>query len=374
MENEPIRILQFVPIMQPAGIENFIMNLYRNINREEIQFDFVVHSQKRGFYDDEIEKLGGKIYRFTYKDDKNFLKYVKDLNEFFIKHKEYKIVHGNMQSMMPVYLNIAKRHNVPVRIAHAHNSDYEKTIKGYILHMLSKFSKYQSNVNFACSDKAGEYLFKNRKFIFIPNAINTERFKYNEQARKKIRRKLGIDENTLLVGNIGRFELQKNHERVIEIFHELIKEKIDAKLILLGEGKLENKIREKVKKIKLDNDIIFEGVKKNTEDYYSAMDLFLFPSLYEGLPVTGIEAQTSGLVCVMSNSITKEVNIIDQIDYLDLKEPNCIWAEHIKKYIKNNESINRVESYKKISKTDFDIKYAAKKMEQLYIKYLKKYD
>lgn len=369
MENKPIRILQFVPIMQPAGIENFIMNLYRNIDHNEIQFDFVVHSKAKGFYDDEIEKLGGKIYRFTYKDDKNFVKYVRDLNDFFNKHNEYKIIHGNMQSMMPVYLKIAKKHNVPIRIAHAHNSSYEKSIKGYLLHLLSRFVKYQANVKFACSDKAGKYLFGKEKFEFIPNAIDIKKFEFSNEQRKKIRNELNISEQTILIGNIGRFELQKNHKRLIKIF-KTIKDNyvnLDVKLLLLGKGKLENKIKRQVEKKDLQEDVLFLGNKKNTFEYYSAMDVFLFPSLYEGLPVTGIEAQASGLNCVFSDEITKEVNITGNIKYISLKEKDCTWAQATieNSFNKNNRKIINNQ----ILKTEFDINNNAQYMKDKYLKY-----
>lgn len=365
-DTEVIRVLNFVPIMQPAGIENFIMNLYRNIDRTKIQFDFVVHSKKIGMYDEEIESLGGKIYRLDYKDNKNFIKYVRDLNKFFKEHNEYKIVHGNMQSMMPIYLKVAKNHGVPIRIAHAHNSNYEKSAKGFILHILSKFSKYESNINFACSDMAGKYLFGRKEYIFIPNAIDTERFKYNEKSRNEIREKLKIDKDTLLIGHVGRFELQKNHERLIDIFKELLNTNENCKLILIGTGRLENKIKDKVDRLGIKDKVIFAGVKNNTEDYYSAMDLFLFPSLYEGLPVTGIEAQTSGLNCIMSNSITKETNILNQIEYIDLNKDNSVWVDSVLKNAKKINEMDRLESYKKIRETTFDIKKNAENMENIY--------
>ncbi len=156
MNKKPIRILNVVPNMRAAGIETFIMNVYRNIDKNKIQFDFIVHSSKREFYDDEIEKLGGKIYRLSFKDDKNIFKYIRDLNKFFKQNPQYTIVHGHMQSMMPLYLFIAKKNGVKTRIAHSHNGNYEKTVKGFILHIFSRFSKLFSTNNFACSDVAGK--------------------------------------------------------------------------------------------------------------------------------------------------------------------------------------------------------------------------
>lgn len=362
--NEPIRILQIVPSMRAAGIENFIMNLYRHIDRKKVQFDFVVHTKKREIYDDEIECLGGKIYRLTYKDDKNFLKYAKDLKRFFREHPEYKIIHGNMQSMMPVYLRIAKKSGVPVRIAHAHNSSYEKSVKGFILHILSRFAKYEATDRFACSKEAAQYLFGNRSFVFIPNAIDVNRFKFDQKKRNEIRRKLGIKDENILIGNIGRFDAQKNHKRIIEIFYDMSKNNNKLYLCLLGDGRLKNEIESLVSKLGLKKKVKFVGIQENTQDYLSAMDVFLFPSLYEGLPVTGIEAQTSGLSCIMSDSITKEVDITGQVKFLSLNDSDILWGETLFGALR--ELDKREMSYKIVADTDFNIERSAKRMEKLY--------
>lgn len=235
-KNEPIRVLNFVPNMRAAGIESFIMNVYRNIDKSKIQFDFVVHNKRREFFDDEIEKLGGKIYRLTYKDDKNIFKYIKDLNDFFKDHKEYKIVHGHMQSMMPLYLYIAKKYNVQARIAHSHNGSYEKTLKGFVLHLFSRFSKYPANYYMACSEVAGKYLFGNKDFKILYNGIDIDKFKFNEDIRNKYRKDLKLEDN-FVIGHIGRFELQKNHKFILEIFNDFQKEKSSAKLLLVRRRK-----------------------------------------------------------------------------------------------------------------------------------------
>lgn len=367
---KPIRVLNMVPIMRAAGIENFIMNLYRHINRDIVQFDFIVHSKEEALYDKEIEALGGKIYRFTYKDDKNFIKYVKDLNHFFKEHKEYKIIHGNMQSMMPVYLWIAKKNGVPVCIGHSHNSDYEKTKKGFILHILSRFTKYISNVNFACSQEAAKYLFGKRNYEFIPNAIDVEKFQYNEDIRKQVREELDLPQDSIVIGHVGRFDLQKNHTRLIDIFYEVSKKEPKAVLCLLGEGKLEEQIKEKVQELNLQEKVKFLGVRKDTNRLYCAMDLFVLPSLYEGLPVVGIEAQTEGLSCLLSDSISKETNITGQVEYLPLDETNEVWAEKILQMSKKK--VDRKQAYQIVKKTRFNIKENANYMQNLYVHYQEK--
>lgn len=363
--NKPIRILNFVPNMRAAGIETFIMNVYRNIDRSKVQFDFIVHNKRREFFDDEIEKLGGKIYRLTYKDDKNIFKYIKDLDNFFKEHKEYKIVHGHMQSMMPLYLYIAKKNNVPVRIAHSHNGSYEKSLKGFILHIFSRFSKKFSTQNLACSDTAGKYLFGNDDYDVIFNGINTEKFEFNEKIREEKRKELNIQDK-FVIGHIGRFELQKNHEYIINIFSEICKEKSNCVLMLVGEGKLEEKIKEKVKNLNLEKNVIFLGVRNDLNKLYNAFDCFILPSLYEGLPVVGVEAQINNLPCIFSDNITKEVKIQESTKFLNIENNNISnWANTI---------INskRTEVQDRSNYNTFDITQIAKKLENLYFDLLKK--
>lgn len=364
-KNEPIRILNIVPNMRAAGIETFVMNVYRNIDRSKIQFDFIVHNQKKEFYDDEIEKLGGKIYRFTYKDDKNLLKYIKDLNSFFKIHKEYKIIHGHMQSMMPLYLYIAKKHKVPIRIAHAHNGSYEKTLKGFILHLFSRFSKYFANHYVACSNVAGRYLFGKRKFEIIYNGIDIDKFLFNQNIRNEVRKNFNIEENDFVIGHIGRFELQKNHKFLIDMFDDFYKQVPSSKLILIGEGKLREKIEKKVKELGIEKHVLFLGIRNHINELYQAMDCFVLPSLYEGLPVVGVEAQISGLYCLFSEKITNELKISENCKFLNINNTDD-WIAEIKK-INLNE--NRKEA-----KTNFDsynINNIAKNLQEKYLIYEK---
>lgn len=242
-----IRVLQIVPNMQAGGLENFIMNIYRKIDRESIQFDFLVHYKERKHFDDEIEKLGGKIYRMTLRDDNNIFKYMADLNSFYKEHPEYKIIHCHMSSIGFINFFIAKKNGVKVRIAHSHNSNTEKNIKGFIKSVLIKPLKYISTHNFACSSEAGKFLFGKRQFEVIPNAIDMELYRFNSETRKQERERLNI-ENKLVVGHIGRFELQKNHKYIIDVFKEVIKVDESIVLLLAGDGSLIEKIKLYVKR------------------------------------------------------------------------------------------------------------------------------
>ena len=361
-QEEQIRILQVVPKMFAAGIETFIMNMYRNIDKSKVQFDFLVHSKSREFFDDEIEKMGGKIFRLTYKDDKNIIKYIKDLKHFFKDHPEYKIVHGEMQSMMPLYLRIAKRNGVPIRIAHSHNSNYEKSLKGFILHLFSRFSKKYANVQFACSQNSSKYLFGHQDAEIIHNAINLEKFSYNEEVRNQIRNELGI-ENNLVIGHVGRFDYQKNHEFLIDIFNEVNKKNSNAVLLLIGKGKLESKIKSKVESYGLSENVKFLGVRKDVNKLYQAMDCFVLPSHYEGLPFVGIEAQITGLKCFFSDAITKETQITKNCKFLPINDPS-IWEKEINNI---SQKSKRKTEYSK----DYDLKEEAIKLQNKYFELLK---
>ena len=358
-----IRILQVVSAMHQGGLENLIMNIYRNIDRNKIQFDFITHHMEKSDFDDEIEKMGGKIYRFSFLDDKNIFKYIKDLNNFFKEHKEYKIIHGHLTSVGFLYLGVAKKYGVPVRITHAHGTNHENNIKGYIKGFGFKLNKYPANYYYACSKLAGEYLFgKNSNFEFIPNGIETEKFQYNEKKRKEIRKELKLNNNDIVIGNVGRFEQQKNHKFIIEIFEELYNINHNYKLILVGKGKLEQEIKNMVKEKAFCKNVIFLGVRKDVYNIYQAMDIFLLPSFFEGLPLTGVEAQYAKLECFFSDSITEEVKISNNCYFLSLNLSSKEWAKKINEKIKYNRNDNIVTN------NQFEIQNATKILQDKYLK------
>lgn len=353
--------------MQAGGLENFIMNLYRNINREKIQFDFLVHYKERKHFDDEIEELGGKIYRMTLRDDNNIFKYMVDLNSFYKQHPEYKIIHCHMSSIGFINFLIAKKNGIKVRIAHSHNSNTEKNIKGFIKSILIKPLKYISTYNFACSTEAGKFLYGKHHFEVIPNAIDLKLYQFNSEIRKQEREKLNI-EDKLVVGHIGRFELQKNHKYIIDIFKEVLKKDPSAILLLAGDGSLYKKIKTYVKELNLESNVKFLGVIKDAYRLYQAMDCFVLPSFFEGLPVVGIEAQASGLICLFSNTTTKEVQISQLTKFLGINKEDI---EQWKENILNAREYDRDCIYDKIRNSKYNIKTTATYIENFYIKKLK---
>ena len=327
---EPIRILIVNGKMICGGIESFIMNIYRHIDRNKIQFDFLVHYKDRFFYDDEIESLGGKIHRLTFRNDNNYFKYKKDLKTFFKNNPQYQIVWGQMEGLASIYLKEAKKAGVKWTIAHSHITSAERSLKGLIKRVLRKNVNKYADYKFACSTEAGRYLFGKAPFTLIPNAIETERFLFNAQTRERIRAHHGWDETHFVLGHIGRFNAQKNHKYLIDIFAEYAKKNPNARLCLCGDGELMQSVKDYATKKSVMDRITFTGNIPNVNEYYQAFDMFVMPSLYEGLPVSGIEAQVSGLPCVFADTITREVGILtDRTKFLSITQSPEVWANAI---------------------------------------------
>ena len=347
------------------------MNYYRNIDKDKIRFHFLCDEDSTNIPYEEIEKMGGKVIIIP--PYQRLFEYQKELYRIF-KENNYKIVHSHISTLSVFPLRIAKKAGVPIRIAHSHSTSNKKEWKrNLIKNILRPFSKLYANQFFACSELSGRWLFgekafKNDKIKIINNAIDLEKFKFNKEKRNEIRKKLKIDENIILIGHIGRFVTQKNHEFLIDVFNEIIKkrkqENFDSKLILIGQGNLKENIIEKIKYLGLQDYVIFTGQTTNVSDYYNAMDIFVLPSLYEGLPVVGIEAQANGLLCEFSTDMTKETKVLNTTKFISLKETAKKWAEIILEDYKN---FKRKNSFDEMTKKNFNIKEEAKKLEKYYI-------
>lgn len=363
-EKKALRILQIVPNMQAGGLESFIMNIYRNIDREKIQFDFLVHYDETKHFDNEIEELGGKIYRFNLRNDNNIFKYIVQLNKFYKKHKEYSVIHCHMSSIGFINFLIAKKNGINVRIAHSHNSATDRTVKGLIKRLMILPYKYVSTINYACSNEAGKFLYGKRNFEFIPNSIDVEKYKFSNEKRSSIRKKYNINSNSIVIGSVGRFNIQKNHKFIVKVFNNYHKKNPNSYLILIGDGELRKDIEKMVDEYKISENVIFTGVVSNVYDYYSAMDYFLLPSLFEGLPLVGIEAQASGANVLATDNITRQVEVTDNIYYLPIdNEKN--WVDMIFNVNIKNES-ERLMANTKVLNTNFNINYLAKYFEKKY--------
>ncbi|WBW98948.1 glycosyltransferase family 1 protein [Oceanirhabdus sp. W0125-5] len=363
--DKPIRVLHVVVNMNRGGAETLIMNLYRNIDRTKVQFDFLVHKDVKGAFEDEIISLGGKIHRIPYITDVGHFGYKKALYKFFKNHSDYKIVHAHMDSMSGLVLQAAKKAEIPSRISHSHNTRNEgnslaRLYKSYISNRIIK----NSNQLFACSDVAAKWLFKNHsnRAKVIKNGIDIEKFLFNGNIRDLKREELGISDDTLVLGHVARFNHQKNHTFLIDIFEEVHKRKSDSLLLLVGDGALRGSIEEKVRRLNLENSVKFLGVRDDVNELLQALDIFLLPSLHEGLPVTLIEAQAVGLNCVISDTITKEVDLgASLMEFISLSESNNKWAEKLLSLnIINKDATNELR------KNGYDIQETAIWLQRFY--------
>ena len=365
--NNTIRVLQIVGSMGAGGAETMLMNWYRKIDREKVQFDFLVHHQAEACYEEEIRQLGGKIYHLSFADDHNIIKYKKDLHSFFEAHPEYKIVHGHHSSYGRWYLKAAQEAGVPVRISHSHIASFSRTTTGLLFFFMSRKYKKYANIHFACSNAAGEYMYGNTPYEVINNGIDTERFKYNQVARQIIRKEYGFNDSTTLFAHVGRFHHQKNHNFLIDIFSAYCDKEPDSALFLIGTGPLQGKIREKVDRLGLKEKVHFLNNRSDVPDLLSAADLFLFPSFYEGLPLTLVEAQTSGLPVVCSDAITDETKLTDYYYPISLSEPLTKWVSMIKQA--KGLAIDRTKQNLQVKESGYDSSDVAMKIQKFYIEH-----
>ena len=337
------------------------MNYYRNIDRDKVQFDFLTHRDERWDYDDEIESLGCKIYHLP-KLNPFSKSYLNTLDKFFKEHKEYQIVHCHQDCLSGVVLKVAKKNGVKFTIAHSHNANQDKNLKYIIKTLAKKNIKKYSDKLFACGDEAGRWMFNTDNFEVLNNAIDTDLYTYSKEKADKIKKEFGI-ENKFVVGHVGRFNPQKNHEFLIDIFNEVQKIKEDSVMMLVGDGDLRHEIEQKVRDLGLSDKVIFTGVRSDVNDLMQGMDVFLFPSLYEGLPVTMVEAQASGLKCIISDKVPLECKMTENVVVVKLEESPQKWAEEVLKY----EKYERKNTKEEIVKANFDIKANAKYLQEFYL-------
>ena len=357
-----IRILHVVTYMGRGGLETMLMNYYRHIDRSKVQFDFLVHRDFEADYDKEIKELGGRIYHVSRLIPWS-KKYKKELTKFFHSHPEYSIVHVHQDCLSSVALKCAEECNIPVRIAHCHSSSAVKNIKYPIkLFYMKKIPEYATHL-FACGKEAGDWMFSGNPYEVVRNAINLDRYSFTENVRLKVRENLGIT-NTTVVGHVGNFTAAKNHSFLIDIFEKIHAMQSNTVLLLVGGGDGMEDIKKKVEKLQLSDCVRFLGTRTDVNELMQAMDVFVFPSLYEGLPVTMIEEQASGIPAVISDHVSDECIVTnDLISVMKLEDSPEAWAEMILKQSKKA----RVEHYSEIQAAGYDINIEAKKLEQFYL-------
>lgn len=366
--SEPIRVLHVIGIMNRGGAETMIMNLYRHIDRSKVQFDFVENSNEPAVFDEEILNLGGRIYRCPHYNGKNHFTYVKWWNDFFKAHsKEYPIVHGHLGSTAAIYLSIAKKYGA-YAIAHSHNSGTDHGIKTLLYKAMSYNTRNVADYFFACStpaglDRFGNEIVNSSRYSLLNNAIEIGTFPYSANMREEMRHQLNLADN-LAIGHVGRFNPQKNHPFLLDIFAALLKKEPNAVLLLVGGGEDMPKIQTKTQKLGIADHVRFLGIRSDVADLMQAMDVFAFPSLYEGLPVTMVEAQASGLPCIISDKVPPECILTEGlVDVMPLSAGAEAWADAILE----KRNTPRTDRSAEIAAHGFDITTEAVKLQEFYL-------
>ena len=360
--NEPIRILNIFMVLDRGGAETFVMNVYRQIDRAKVQFDFLVHGDKVGSYEEEIIRLGGRIYRLP--EMTKVSAYKHSVKEFFDEHPHYRVIHSHASELGLLIFKEAKKRGIPYRICHAHSAPKGIGLKAPIRYLFKKRMVHYSNVFLACSQSAGVWQFgKKNEFKIIRNGISVNDFAFDEKSRNDIRKELGI-ENKLVIGHVGRFEKPKNHIFLVNVFESVLRYS-NAELLLIGDGSLKSEIEQLVRKKGLLERVVFLGSQQNVSKYLNAMDVFVFPSLFEGLPVTLIEAQTNGLACYISDSISTEVKVSDLIHFCSLLDSPQKWADLVVNGVSDLDNRNKYS--KEVSACGYDISNTASYLQDYYL-------
>lgn len=358
---EPIRILHVVTYMGRGGLETMIMNYYRHMNRSLVQFDFLVHRDFRADYDDEIEALGGAIYRLPQLVPWSAT-YRTALNTFFAEHPEYRVVHVHQDCLSSIILKAAAQNGVPVRIAHSHNANQDKNLKYPVkLWYRRSIPRYATEL-FACGKDAGDWMFRGAPYKIINNAIDTATYAMSSKTRECVRRSLGLTDE-FAVGHVGRFAPQKNHAFLLDAFAALVKYEPHAVLLLVGDGMEKEKIHQKAMALGLSERIRFLGVRSDVAELMQAMDVFAFPSLYEGLGIVLVEAQAAGLPCVLSDTIPSDAHLTDLVRVVPLSSGAETWAQ----VLLDTRTLPRTDHRAEIAAHGFDITAEAKKLQEFYL-------
>lgn len=356
------RVLHVVTYMGRGGLETMLMNYYRHIDRNKIQFDFLVHRDFEADYDEEILSLGGKIYHIS-----KLVPWSRSYHEkfklFLRAHPEYKIIHVHQDCLSAVALKCAAECRIPIRIAHSHSSSQTKDFKYPLKLFYKRFIPRYATHLIACSQAAGKWMFHSDDFIVMKNAIDVQKYTFNPVTRENMRNSLHIGANEIVIGHVGRFEAPKNHDFIVDIFADILKQH-SAKLLLVGDGSRKKAISEKVAALGIGDKVIFTGVRSDVADLLQAMDVFIFPSLYEGLPLTLIEAQAAGLPCIISDGVPAESVLTDLVVRLPLSVGSNIWAQRIM----DASHLTRKNAYQVICDHGFDIYTSAHNLEIYYEK------
>lgn len=359
----PIKILYvYGDTLRLGGIECYMINNFRYMDRSVVQIDFLLQGNGKSVFEREITDAGSKVYHLE-KPSKNIFRYMWDMFRIF-KHGDYKIVHGHCDAMNCRIMRLAKLCGIPVRIAHSHNTEHVLDSKTrYLFYELCRrhVGRYATDL-WACSRAAGEWMFQKRPFEIIPNAINLDQFAFDPERRQALRSYYGIGEEEIVIGHVGRFHVQKNHEFIVRLFSRLAGSKRKYRLVFVGMGKLQEEIQTKVIASGLQDKVIFTGIAKNPYDYYNMMDLFVLPSRFEGYPLVVTEATANGLRCIVSENVTREVSVEDQVRFCPLN------LDAWQKAIEETDTFERRDARPQLREKGMDIYSTAKQTQERYVR------
>ncbi len=364
--SKPIRILQILGIVAGGGVEAVIMNYYRHIDRSRVQFDFIVHADSPVDITAEVTALGGRVYPVT-PYYKNPLAFTRDIYRI-IKDHHYTIIHSNMNTLSAFPLCAAWLAGAPIRILHNHSTSSPGETKRNIMKtILRPLARLFANRTWACSRLAAAWMYGEKRvargdITIIPNAIDLSLYAFDQKKRNHLRKDLGIEE-TLVIGHVGRFMYQKNHDFLIDTFAKALVKDPSLTLLLIGDGPLRPAMEEKVKHLHIEKKVHFLGLRKDVQDLYNAMDIFLLPSHYEGLPVVGVEAQANGLPCLAADTITQEMKLTTGVTYKNLADGPDAWADTLLTLPRQRNG----DVKKEMKQAGFDIDTAAARLAEKYI-------
>lgn len=367
----PIHILVLITKMDRGGAETVAMNYMRNFDREKVICDFLVNRPERGDYEDEIEKLGGKVYHMGPIYPGKIRKYKKEFSQFLTEHPEYKIIHSHLEERSYYALKIAKKMGIPVRICHGHSHPAGLDIKLPARYYLRKRVRKYYTHSMACSKEVAKWLFGEKAVkdtLIVKNAVDTTKFKKNHDVAVEVRKEFNLGDK-LVVGHVGRFVRCKNQKFLVDIFSEIHRRNPNSVLLMVGggdnptENRYKEKVKERVKEMRLESSVIFAGIRDDIERVMQAFDVLVMPSFNEGFPLTLVEAQSIGVRCVVSDTITQKCNLTGNMEFLPLELRASVWAERIMKML-NKPLLDT--SYKVVDR-GYDIKSNVKKLQKFYL-------
>lgn len=387
-----INVLVLITVMDRAGAETMMMNYLRNINREKIHMDFLINREQKADYEDEIEKLGGRIYHMCPIYPGKFHRYKKEFRNFLEEHPGYDVIHSNLEERSYFAFKIAKKMGIPVRVAHAHSAPCGRNMKMIMrLYFRRKLQKYCTH-KVACGEKAAKWLFgsdadlvemesfvngenhSKNTVVLMKNAVDTDKFSYSTDVREKVRKKMKISRDTLVIGHVGRFTHDKNQSFLIDIFKNVNSLNKKSAMMLIGGGKpkeeisYKEEIERKVQQLGLKGKVKLLGVREDINELMQAMDILVMPSRTEGFPVTLVEAQAVGLCCLVSDAVGYDINMTEKIQYKSLEEDASWWAQKILSMTADgqNREAESIPMKEKVIERGYEIADAAKDLEAFY--------